>query len=251
MSSLWTACPCERELNLSHLAARCTTASPGPLRKDLNVLHESAPQHQTGDRTRRTLSESLRLEGSNSWSFCPVPSRRALWARGVSHRLGVGEGIQERKSSFWMWCQVLTIPLDYGGKQAAKKKVWNYRSLHISHVRFESLLDCCCVEGFCCFSCGTHKILAIEVLLVCGEDLNRPGQLGHSILENFSFHLWSLGKVSASVLLLGLFTLLLFDSWKFPALNSYSSQDSFPVFLTVPADNVTSKSICCCPNDWA
>lgn len=109
VSSLWTACPCERELNLSHLAARCTTASPGPLRKDLSVLHESTPQHQTRDRTRRTLSASWRLKGSNSWRFCPVPSRRVLWAKGVSYRLGVGEGIEEGNSSFWMWCQVLTI----------------------------------------------------------------------------------------------------------------------------------------------
>ncbi len=95
------------------------------------------PQHQTGDRTRRrrTLCES-----KSSWSFYPVPSSRALWApaRGVSHPLGVGEGIH---LFFWMWCQVLTLLLDHGGKHAAKKRFSKFQSLLISHVRHRILLD--------------------------------------------------------------------------------------------------------------
>lgn len=98
--SLCIACPCERKLSVSHLAARCIATSPGLLRWDSSLLHESIPQHQSGDgaKTRSTLSEKY-----NFWSFAWMPSSLALWTptRGVSLRLGVGEWIQRRKISFF------------------------------------------------------------------------------------------------------------------------------------------------------
>lgn len=42
------------------------------------------------------------------------------------------------------------------------------------------------MAGFCHFSCGSHKIMGTEMLLVCGEDTNRSGQLEHSIPENLA-----------------------------------------------------------------
>lgn len=100
--SLWTACPCERELNLNHLAARCITASLAPLRRDLSLLHESTPD------IRREVGQGGRC--LKAWTPDVFAQCQAAgFLRGVSHRLGVGEGIQKRKVSFRMWCQVLTI----------------------------------------------------------------------------------------------------------------------------------------------
>lgn len=137
-------------------------------------------------------------------------------------------------------------PLDYGGKQAAKKKVWNPRSLHVSHVRFQSLIDCCLVEGFfVCFSCGTHKIMATEILLVCGEDLNRSGQLGQRILENLAsiYGAWLkfMPLFYSSVFLLCSYLITAY-------LLLRTRLRLFSVFSTVPADKVASKSIRCCLN---
>lgn len=124
--SLWTACPCERELNLNHLAARCITASLAPLRRDLSLLHESTPD------IRREVGQGGRC--LKAWTPDVFAQCQAAgFLRGVSHRLGVGEGIQKRKVSF------------------RTKQIWNYRSLHISQVRFQSLVGCCLVETFCCF----------------------------------------------------------------------------------------------------
>lgn len=72
VSPLCAACPCERELNFGHLAARCTTTSPGPLRRDSSLLRESTPSHHAGDSTRRTL-----FEHSSSLFFCRSPCQAA------------------------------------------------------------------------------------------------------------------------------------------------------------------------------
>ena len=174
VSPLCAACPCERQLNFGHLAARCTTTSPGPLRGDSSLLHESTPSHHTGDSTRRTLFQ-------HSTSFfvfllLPMPSSRALWApaRGVSQRLGGGQGHLKKREDFlfWMWCQVLTLLLDHGGKQAAKKRISGLRSLLVSRVRCQIFSGYSqCGRFLCCFCLWySHKSIATEMLLACGED---------------------------------------------------------------------------------
>lgn len=116
----------------------------------------------------------------------------------------------------------------HGGKQAAKKRIWKFRSL-ISHVR------CQILESLCCFSCGSHKIMATEMLLVCGEDSNRFGPLEHSILRKTCFLLWNSRRDSASFLLLWLLTLQL------------SFRSSFKKHFRLFSNNASrqSKSICC------
>lgn len=75
-------------------------------------------------------------------------------------------------------------PVDHGGKQAAAEKgISKLRALHVSHVRFHILGDSCSVDLVLLlplFPCGSHKITAAEMLLVCGGDSNRPGQLQFS-----------------------------------------------------------------------
>lgn len=84
---------------------------------------------------------------------------------------------------------------NHGGVQAAKKGIWKYGSILISHVRCPRLADCSKV--FRWFSCGSREIMATEMLLVCGGDSNRSGQPEPRILENCRL-LWNSVRDSTS-----------------------------------------------------
>lgn len=169
----------------------------GPLHRDVGYLLDSAPQHHIAHRTRRRRGRKLEL--LSSW---PMPGGRALWAssRGVAPQtLGVGKGIQKeiqkRTASFLDVMPSSHTPLDHGGKQATKKRISKRRFLLAPYVRCQILVDSCSVAGFfCCSCCGSHKIMAAEMLLVCGEDANRSGQLELEYSWKPSFTLWNLGR---------------------------------------------------------
>ena len=87
---------------------------------------------------------------------------------------GGGQGHLKKREDFlfWMWCQVLTLLLDHGGKQAAKKRIPGLRSLLVSHVRcvFSGYSQCGRFFFVVVFACGSHKSMATAMLLACGED---------------------------------------------------------------------------------
>ncbi len=201
--SLCTVSLCERELNFCHLAARCTTASRGPLRRDFSLMHESTPPtsyHKSGrGRAGRFLKAFSKLsESSSSRSFfapCQTAGHFELPRRVFPTDWGWARGIQKRKISFLDVMPSSHTPLDHGGKQAAKKRISRCRLLLISHVSFRVKRILVVRRAFCCFSCGSHRNIPTEMLLVCGEDSNRFRQL-HS--WKLSFLLWNLDRDCAS-----------------------------------------------------
>lgn len=78
-------------------------------------------------------------------------------------------------------CQVLTLLQDHVGKQAAaaaKKRISGLGPCLVPHVRCQlSSVDSGAALGFCCLSSGRHRLTATVLLLVCGTDRNRTGQL--------------------------------------------------------------------------
>lgn len=108
----------------------------------------------------------------------------------------------------------------------------------------------------CCFSCGSHRIMATEMLLVCGEDSNRFGLLEHGILETLASFYGTLGRAYASFyssvfLLCSYFTAayaLKSYNYSSRAVKTFQTLYLYFFFLTMPADKETSKSICYLPH---
>lgn len=146
LPSLCAACPCERELNFGHLAARCTTTSPGPLRRDFSLLLESTPKHHIGD-SGRTLG-ALCPKAPKVFARCQAAGHFELLRKGCFQAdWGWVRVIQKRKI-FLFECDAKFSHsfLDHGGKQAAKKRIPRFRPLLISHVRCQILVDSCSLE---------------------------------------------------------------------------------------------------------
>lgn len=81
-----------------------------------------------------------------------MPSDWALWApTRVFPPDGLAEGLSKEEDFFLNVMPSSHTPFltHHGGKQAAKKRIWKYKSLLISHVRCHILVDCCSVES--CF----------------------------------------------------------------------------------------------------
>lgn len=103
---------------------------------------------------------------------------------GVSHRLGVGDGIPERRISFLdalpsshtllgPWRKTSGKQMDLGLQNAfylMRKMSYLSRLLHFVDPPPTS------------FSFGVHRTMAAQKVLVCGESRNRFGQLKQSFL---------------------------------------------------------------------
>lgn len=144
------------------------------------------------------LLSSIILEGGRAWVgrclkagtpkvFCPIPSDRALWAphKGFSHRRAGRRAFKRER--FLFECDAKFSHSFFHPpwrKTSSKEKdlevqIAPHLTRKMSH--FSGLLQW--GEFFCCFSCGSRKIMASGMLSVCGEVSNRFGQLEHSSFE--------------------------------------------------------------------